>query len=532
MKKPANYWYNFSNIKKELNPLIKKLGRFPSSRELKKVGLESLHRHGILKFGGTNKVAKKLGVKTYDQFIGRASQNFWTYEKTITELNKLINTKNLSYFPTKNTFIKYGRQDLLGAYRKYGRKKIQIDPRIKVKRKNLTDSNFALPPKIKKWNEKKILKDLKKIVINNGSFPSGDDLDGMGRSDLRGAISRSGGQIKFWKKLDMPIHRKRPKYIHRRKKRTSKEIVAEYKSLIKQINHPPSHTDLDKLGKHNLIEDIKIHFGSIINLCQKLGFKENLFGMFKTKSGNFVRSMTEAIIDNMLTYLKIPHTYEDLISTKEKKKFKYDFKLKDLNNNEVYVEIWGYPKDIRSGAFGDLIKNYQRKKIEKINIYKKYKFKLLEIEGREIIGTSIVSAYYKLCKKFKKYNLIRSIPKLKTFDTINFFVYKLYDIDQFKLEIKKIEKKFGYLPPAKDLYNSGYGTISDKIIKLGGYPLIRKKFNLKTKPKKVSKWNKNKIIEETNILVKKYGKMPKHSQFVKENKLDLFGAIQKYYGGT
>ncbi|MDC3070070.1 hypothetical protein OA089_01200 [bacterium] len=63
MKKPANYWYNFSNIKKELNPLIKKLGRFPSSRELKKVGLESLHRHGILRFGGFQKVAKMFNLK-------------------------------------------------------------------------------------------------------------------------------------------------------------------------------------------------------------------------------------------------------------------------------------------------------------------------------------------------------------------------------------------------------------------------------------------------------------------------------------
>lgn len=534
MAKPKNYWKKFSNVKKELAPFIKKLGRLPSYRELKKKDLESLYRYGINSFGGVNKVAKKLGVKTYDQSIGRADQDYWTYEKTVIELIKFIKLHKLIYFPTKTDFKKFKRQDLLGAYRKHGRKKFEKDSRIKVKRNRLIKLkfDFARAPKIKKWKEKEVLVQLAKIVENLGYFPSGADLDEMERTDLRGAISRFGGQIKFWKKLDMPAHKKRPKYVHRRKKRTADEVVQEYKSLVKKINHPPSFTDLKKLEMHNLLEDIHIHFGSIIKLCEYLGFKENLFGMYKTRSGSYVRSMTEAIIDNILTHLKVPHSYEGLISINEKRKYKYDFRAKDLNNNDVYIEVWGYPKEIRSGVFGKLVKNYQRKKIEKINIYKKNKYKLLEIEGREILGGTIASAYYKLAKKFRRFKLIQSVTKLRSFDEINFFVYKLYDIHQFELELKKIEKKFGYLPPAQDLDDHGYGAISAKILKLGGYPIIRKKFHLKNKPRKPSKWNKKKIINEIRKLAKKYSHMPKHSQFVKDKKLDLFGAIQKHYGGT
>ena len=62
MKKPKDYWKNFDNLKKELSPLIKKLGRLPSHRELKREGLESLSRNGITHFGGSIKVAKILNI--------------------------------------------------------------------------------------------------------------------------------------------------------------------------------------------------------------------------------------------------------------------------------------------------------------------------------------------------------------------------------------------------------------------------------------------------------------------------------------
>ena len=70
MKKPANYWKKFSNVKKELVPLIKKYKRLPSHRELKKAKLESLSKYGINKHGGAIKVAKLLNTLTYDQYIG------------------------------------------------------------------------------------------------------------------------------------------------------------------------------------------------------------------------------------------------------------------------------------------------------------------------------------------------------------------------------------------------------------------------------------------------------------------------------
>ena len=94
MKKPANYWKSFSNLKKELKPFISKHKRLPSYRELRKAGMESMSRNGIMFHGGALKVAKKLNIKTYDQFIGRAEADYWTYKKTVTELKKYKKKKN------------------------------------------------------------------------------------------------------------------------------------------------------------------------------------------------------------------------------------------------------------------------------------------------------------------------------------------------------------------------------------------------------------------------------------------------------
>ena len=528
MKKPKDYWKNFDNLKKELSPLIKKLGRLPSHRELKREGLESLSRNGITHFGGSIKVAKILKLKTYDQSLGRAEANYWNLENIIKEINIIIKKYKLKFFPTKRFLIKINRMDLLGAIQTIGRKKIIEDkrvkaPKIKIKNKLL----FKSPPKDKIWSEKKILIELKKIIKKTGYFPG--NLDKIGQSNLRGAIERFGGKIKFWKILKKPAYQKN---ITNRKILNSKEIEDKYKILTSKLKHAPSTTELRKLGMNAFLYDIRKNFKSVTNLCKTLNINENLFGLYKTLSGNYVRSINEAIVDNTLSFLKIPTFYEGIISKKHKKKFKYDFKTKDINNNDVYIEVWGYPKIVnKSGIFGQLIHNYQIKKKDKINLYKKNKFKLLELDGSKIAGGSIKNTYKYLTQKFIKFNLIYKIPKIKTFDEIALIYYKIYDLKLFEKDLRKIHNEYGFFPSASILNKNGQSLVVDKVLKLGGFHLIRKKFNFKIR-KKEYMWNKSKILKELKILVKKYGHVPTHSQFKKENKLNLFGAIQKYYGGT
>jgi hypothetical protein len=60
LKKSNYFWENFENVKKELEPLIRKLGRFPSVNELNKEKKGMLG--GIYRYhGGLNRIRELLG---------------------------------------------------------------------------------------------------------------------------------------------------------------------------------------------------------------------------------------------------------------------------------------------------------------------------------------------------------------------------------------------------------------------------------------------------------------------------------------
>jgi hypothetical protein len=48
-RRPSNYWRNIENIKKEIQPLIDKYGRFPSNNEMIKEHGTSLPKY-IIKY--------------------------------------------------------------------------------------------------------------------------------------------------------------------------------------------------------------------------------------------------------------------------------------------------------------------------------------------------------------------------------------------------------------------------------------------------------------------------------------------------
>jgi uncharacterized coiled-coil DUF342 family protein len=62
-RKPSEYWRDFENIKKELEEVIKKLGKFPSRKELIKMGKSSLSYWSVKYHGGLAEVRKKMGYE-------------------------------------------------------------------------------------------------------------------------------------------------------------------------------------------------------------------------------------------------------------------------------------------------------------------------------------------------------------------------------------------------------------------------------------------------------------------------------------
>ena len=98
-------------------------------------------------------------------------------------------------------------------------------------------------------------------------------------------------------------------------------------------------------------------------------FREKFPATLRTKDGHMVRSRAEVIIDNALYDYKLAHAYERKLPIEED--LYSDFFIPTEN---VYIEFWGMEDDPKYA---------ERKKI-KIEIYKKYDFKLIELNDCDI----------------------------------------------------------------------------------------------------------------------------------------------------
>ncbi|MEZ4802088.1 MAG: hypothetical protein R2797_04890 [Gelidibacter sp.] len=87
--------------------------------------------------------------------------------------------------------------------------------------------------------------------------------------------------------------------------------------------------------------------------------------------GHIVRSNSELIIDLWLNYHSIIHEYEPLIYKNKKVVIVSDFYLPEY---DCYIEYWGLEGD----------SEYEKRKLEKIKIYKDLKLKLISIYNKDL----------------------------------------------------------------------------------------------------------------------------------------------------
>jgi hypothetical protein len=98
-------------------------------------------------------------------------------------------------------------------------------------------------------------------------------------------------------------------------------------------------------------------------------FREKYPATHRTKDGHMVRSRAEVIIDNALYEYRLVHAYERKLPVEED--LYSDFFIPTDN---VYIEYWGMEADPK----------YAERKRTKLEIYKKYNFKLIELNDNDI----------------------------------------------------------------------------------------------------------------------------------------------------
>ncbi len=98
-------------------------------------------------------------------------------------------------------------------------------------------------------------------------------------------------------------------------------------------------------------------------------FRERFPASHRTADGHYVRSRAEMLIDNWLYMNELVHAYERKLPIEEE--VYSDFYIP---TGKVYIEFWGMEND----------SNYVDRKNQKIGIYRKYGFKLIELKDEDI----------------------------------------------------------------------------------------------------------------------------------------------------
>jgi hypothetical protein len=100
-------------------------------------------------------------------------------------------------------------------------------------------------------------------------------------------------------------------------------------------------------------------------------FRHKFEATHRATDGHFVRSKAEMLIDNWLYMAEIVHAYERKLPIEEE--MYCDFYIP---TGKVYIEFWGYEND----------EKYLARKEEKLAIYKKYNFNLIELTDKEVLN--------------------------------------------------------------------------------------------------------------------------------------------------
>lgn len=102
---------------------------------------------------------------------------------------------------------------------------------------------------------------------------------------------------------------------------------------------------------------------------EEIGFRDKFKAEHRSADGHFVRSKAEMLIDNWLYMAEIVHAYERKLPIEED--VYSDFYIP---TGRVYIEYWGYENDPK----------YLARKQNKIELYKKYDFNLIELQDKDV----------------------------------------------------------------------------------------------------------------------------------------------------
>ena len=274
-----NGFWTEENTRLELESVIDELGHFPINNELNKIGRSSLG-YAISKNGGYNYFRDKLGYKLI--------RRHWDEKTIISTLNSIID--ELSHFPTYSELNQIDNGDLVAQI---GRNGGITYFRDKLGYKPLQKSNGY-------WTEENTTHELKLLIDELGKFPSQNKLSELGESSLAVAITKNGGFNYFREKMGSEPLRKSNGYW------TEENIISTLNSIIDELGHFPTYSELKKIHNGDLSVAIQKHGGSNY-FRDKLGYD-----IIHKPNGYWTKENTTSELNSIINELNHFPTHSEL----------------------------------------------------------------------------------------------------------------------------------------------------------------------------------------------------------------------------
>jgi len=284
-RKPKGYWSSIENLTNELGRLIEKYDSIPSTAELRERKKSSLIK-AIADFGGRKVLADVMGLRArkmkFNQPTFSLESQEYYFDKEKRDLFERL--KCLREALSIISFRKYGVLNRIPSMKALERMRLSTVIKEIEELGGVARVASLINFKIGEKDFDEVACELLQIGASLGyRFPTMKELNQMGRSDLRRAVSLYGGVSVVAQRIGLRVLAKagRPLGDHSARKPqrlwSNEKLLKALREFQKDTTVLPSAKELVAVGRFDILYQIRVRGGHRKAACQ-LGLKSRRRG--------------------------------------------------------------------------------------------------------------------------------------------------------------------------------------------------------------------------------------------------------------
>ncbi len=527
MRKPSNYWKDFSNVEKELLAFIAEYGTpsvMPIKAELLKAGRGDLAKAIIKTHGGIEAVAERLGLQLPSH--KRKKRGYWEdFANVTSELQNFIAEHGVSgVMPTQNDLTRVGLSSLANAIDYHG------GIYAVAQRLGLCLSHTQHPNGY--WDDfVNVERELLAFVSEHGTpgvMPSRGDLRQAGLHDLNGALEKHGGTPAVAKRLNL-----KPKIKPMGHWDDFTNVEKALSAYIAEHGIPgvmPTHSELQRAGQSSLSIVITKKHGGVAHVAERLGLQ--LPSTAKPSSYWDDIAHIELAIREFNEARRMPGVMPTGSELKKAGRTDLASAITNHGGFPALAEQFGllYTYTAKPDRYWEDFANVQQEildfnKAQGISGRMPTTIELRDA-GRHSLAVAI-NAHGGFPVVAKRFGLVTKTKPNGYWDDFA-------NLEQELLTFIQEHGKQGVMPTNQEFYAAKRSDLSFAIHKHGGATTVRERLGLRTPPKRPGPWDDfSRVEQELYTFIDTQGTagvMPTREQLKQAERSDLIAAIDTHGG--